>query len=300
MTTHVNRIAMAALYVVITGCGGGKPTDQTKVEPVAAPTTLDPSVVAHRTIIPAAMVNGKAMNGFVGYVLTLPKTDDNPECRLSASALNDAVFTINRFVPADGVSTIPLGEIIYQSVVDKQTAGNVGYLAATVNVSDSEVAEVIVEDAFSQEVDPAKIDAAALTNLQQQRDTSRVCGYYFVNRAFLTTVKSRTYSRAGGEGQFAFAVTVGGKRYVSTTNFRSQTQLAIDARPLSTLVKTVVATTATGVDTVQKTVPVEAARMILTDKTIPDTSRARLPAVVKLPTGWYEKQRMSVLRATKK
>lgn len=291
--------AIAAVCGLIGACGGNDRNKEAEGPPATPSANFDQNLVAHRTILPQAIVSGKAMSGFVGYVLTVPKADDNPECRLSASALRDAAFTITRFVPTEGVSTVPLGDILYQSVVDKATAGNVGYLAATVSVSDSEVAEVIIEDAFEQEVDPGKIDVAALTNLQQQRDTSQVCGYYFVSRAFLTTVKSRTYSRVGGEGQFAFAVTVGGRRYVSTSNFRSQTQLAIDARPLSTLVHPVVASTATGLDTVQKPVTVEAARMVLTAKDIPDTSSARLPTVVRLPSGWYDKQQMRVLRAKK-
>lgn len=298
--------AIAAICVLSAACGGGKDGDGDDTSAAASSrsahsTELDSNLVAHRTILPQAIVSGKAMSGFVGYVLTIPKTNDNRDCRLSSSALRGAEFTITRFVPSDGVSTIPLGDILFQSVVDKATAGNVGYLAATVSVSDSEVAEVIVEDAFGQEVDPGKIDVAALTNLEQQRDTSRVCGYYFVNRAFLTTVKSRNYSRIGGEGQFAFAVTFGGKRYVSTTNFRSHTQLAIDARPLSTLVHpVVVAGTVTGVDTVQRPVPIATARMVLTAKDIPDTSSARLPAVVRLPAGWYENQRMRVIRGRPK
>jgi len=236
------------------------------------------------------------MNGYVGYVLTIPRTAENPQCTPSNSALANSSLSIQRYVPAEGISTIPLGEILYQHVVDKSTAASISYLVGTVSLADSDVAEVIVEDAIEQEVDPARIDLAGLTRLEQARDTVRVCEYYFVARAFLTTVKSRTYSHVGGAGQLTYVVNVGGKHYVSTLDFNSKAILAIDARPLSTLVQPVVTATAGVIDTVQRAVTAEVAKTILTSETLPDTAKSKLPSVVRLPASWYDKQRIRINR----
>ena len=288
-------LVIGAVTLASWSCNGRDKDNGTAEGPTFKPAPFDPDRVAHRTILPQAIVSGKAMSGFVGYVLVIPKTADNPQCTLSSSALGASTFSITRYVPTEGIATIPLGDILFQSVVDKSSAGNIGYLAGTVSLSDSDVAEVIIEDAIEQEVDPGKIDIASLTQLEQQRDTSRVCEYFFVSRAFLTTVKSTTYSKMGGDAQAAFAVNVGGRHYVSTTNFSSKAELAIDARPLSTLVRQEIKSTAAGiVDTVARPVSVETATKVLTSENIPVAAAARLPAVVKLPSGWYAKERIKI------
>jgi hypothetical protein len=289
-------LRLAALSVLLSACpsGGGKPESPGPVLP------SDSTPVAYRTILPRAIVSGKAMNGFVGYVLTIPKVSANSECNLSAESLRRAALSITRFVPSEGILTLPIGDILYQSVVDRTMAGNVSYLAGTLSVTDSEVAEVIVEDTYGQEVNPDKIDVVGLSKLEQQRDSTHVCDYYFINKAFLTTVKSRTYSRIGGEAQFAFAVNFGGKRYGSTSKFQSQTELAIDARPLSSLLRPVVTNTSAGVDTVQRPVKLAVAKELLTATHVTTASSERLPAVVLLPSVWYEKQQARIISVPKR
>jgi hypothetical protein len=289
------NIAIAALMLISWRCSGGDDA----VVVLNNPTPFDQDRVAHRTILPQAIVSGKAMSGFVGYVLVIPKTDDNPHCTLTSAAIAHATLSIVRYVPADGVLTVPLGEILYQSVVDKSTAASIGYLAGALSLSDSNVAEVIIEDAVDQEVEPSKIDLAGLTQLEQRRDPNQVCAYYYISRAFLTTVKSKTYSKIGGNVQAAFAVNVNGSHYVSTSGFTSKAELAIDARPLSTLVQPVVVNTALGKDTVSKPLSPEIATAVLTSKTLPDTASAKLPAVIHLPSTWYDKQRVRINRISR-
>jgi len=286
-------VRIVPLLLILYGCPSG---DRAPGEVIKVPS--DSIAIAHRTILPRVFANGKAMNGFVGYVLMVPKADSDSNC-LSARSLSKADLSISRYVPGDGILTVPIGDIIYQSVVDRTMAGNVSYLAGTVSVSDSEVVEVIVEDAYGQEVNPDKIKVADLLSLEQQKDTTRICDYYFISRAFLTTIKSRTYSRIGGEAQFAFAVNFGGKRYGSTSKFQSQSALAIDARPLRSLLRSVVKSTPTGIDTVQAAVSTTIAKSVLTAATVPDTSSFRLPAVLTVPAGGFEKQRLRVLTMQK-
>jgi hypothetical protein len=113
-------------------------------------------------------------------------------------------------------------QIIFQSLVDKGWATEVGYLAVVgVKLGKQDRAEAIIENVYTAD-GPGYLDedvqTALLRVVERFKQENRV--FYYIEAIRYTTVKFKTYRRVEGTAHFGFFVNIGGRYYHTNENFQ--------------------------------------------------------------------------------
>jgi hypothetical protein len=231
----------AALVLSLAGCPGSVRLEPT---PSAAPGLAAVTTLTERTVLRGQIPDPTDLSGYAGYVLEvsgpreLAPWPGDVAIPMSRCAVRDdppPTLSYRRYVNADVVlGTRPVTNLWYQAKVQRGMAATSSLLTFASALSDTQRAEVLIEDIARQDVPDAAVPHAALDSLSSEPLPAGVCARFFIRAAVLMSVKYRTYtrvSRAGAIRGTAFAEG-DGHIYASDESFVSHLFLALDLRPL--------------------------------------------------------------------
>jgi hypothetical protein len=229
------NLLLAVVSVLLVGCPDPIIPDIPSIDPqMSNANASERATFLGRAYLPEVLPSSKELRGYAGYIL-----DVYGKPGVAGACVPDTA----QIPRTGGISYIKAGrqpkaesvnDILFQNVINSGVSAEAGFLTfLTAGMSDSNRAEVIIEDVIRQDAFDV-LDNAKLATEAGKALPAGVCAREVIVVAVLTSFKTRTFRETDARASFAgTAVSVDGRVFTKMSDFSNTYRLFIESRPLS-------------------------------------------------------------------
>ena len=193
-----------------------------------------PATLVRRTFLSGTLAGRANIAVVVGSVVEIAGTDSAGVCT-SPKRVDLSEITPGRVLKDDvKLEVRPLGDILFDDIIEKQTGFNAGYFAFTANMSNDDRAEVLIQDIAGVQIEnyDRDKDTTKVMRIESQPLRRGMCGRYLITGLTLTGLTYRVYHTKKEEAKILGIISIGGKNYYTRSRQANDLAVGITLQPI--------------------------------------------------------------------